>query len=749
MAHKLLIVESPSKAKTMQRYLGKDFTVRSSIGHIRDLPKKKLGIDIDNDFKPTYTTIRGKGKIIKELKNAAQTSGEIYLGMDPDREGEAIAWHISQVLNGNRKKVYRVLFHEITKSGVQKGLIEPHSINENLVDAQQARRILDRLVGYQVSPFLWKMLYRGLSAGRVQSVALRIIVEREREIEAFVPEEYWSLHAHLSGESTAEFIADLHKVKGEDPRIGSEDETNQIIEHLQQQDFIVDSVEKKTVSKNPYPPYITSTLQQDAAYKLNFSPKQTMALAQRLYEGVTVRGEHVGLITYMRTDSTRLSNEAVTDARKAVTEWVGDKYVPSRPRMFTGKKSGVQDAHEAIRPTQYHLTPEKLANELPKDLHKLYTLIWYRMLGGQMKPARYDRTTIDILAGQEYLFRCSGSILRFDGYLRAYSKMPGGYDYEEDQTVPDSLEENEKLTLKELEPKQHFTKPQAHYNESSLVKTLDNEGIGRPSTYSQIISTLYDREYVKRDGRHLLPTELGFTVNDILVKHFPDIFNAKFTAEMEEELDRIEEGKDDWVGVVRDFYKPFKKSLNAVESKSEDIKQSLQEETEEVCEKCGSPMVIKWGRNGRFLACSGYPDCKNTKPLEELEPPVETEYTCEKCGATMVIKSGRYGRFLACSNYPDCKFTRPIPVGVKCPEDGGEIVERRSRKGKVFYGCENYPDCKFAVWDKPVDKSCPKCDAEFLVEKHTKSKGDFLRCLTCKAEFPIDLSEDEEIQGAA
>jgi len=749
MAKNLLIVESPSKAKTLQKYLGKDFTVKSSIGHIRDLPKKKLGIDIENNFQPTYTTIRGKGKVIKDLKAAAAKSQVIYLGTDPDREGEAIAWHISKVLNGKGKEIYRVLFHEITKSGVRNGLEQPKSIDDNLVDAQQARRILDRLVGYQVSPFLWKTLYRGLSAGRVQSVALRIIVEREREIDAFVPEEYWSIHAHLQGKRSGVFVADLHKVNGEDPAIGSQEEVDAITETLRERDFLVDSIAKKTVSKNPYPPYTTSTLQQDAAHKLNFSPKQTMALAQRLYEGVNVNGETVGLITYMRTDSTRLSSEALQGARQAIADWAGQKYVPSKSRQYANKKAQVQDAHEAIRPTQFTLPPEKVQGKIPPDLFRLYALIWYRMLGCQMKPAKYDRTTIDITAGSEYLFRTVGSILKFDGFLKAYSVMPGGYDYARDREVPDSLEEGEKLDLQELDPQQHFTNPPPHYNESSLVKTLDNQGIGRPSTYSQIISTLYDREYVKREGRHLLPTDLGYTVNDVLVKYFPDIFDPEFTARMEDKLDKIEAGRDQWVNVVQGFYKPFSKSLKAVESKSKDIKASLQEETGEKCEKCGRPMVIKWGRNGKFLACSGYPECKNTKPLEEQGPPEETGEDCPKCGSPMVIKSGRYGRFMACSNYPDCKFTKPIPLGVDCPEDGGDIVERRSRKGKVFYGCGNYPDCKFAVWDKPVDIHCPTCDATFLVEKHTKTKGDFLRCLQCKSEFPMELAEDEDVQGAA
>jgi len=749
MAKNLLIVESPSKAKTLQKYLGKDFSVKSSVGHIRDLPKKQLGIDIENNFTPTYTTIRGKGKIIKELKNAAANSEVVYLGTDPDREGEAIAWHISKILNGDRKEIYRVLFHEITQSGITSGLQNPQSINANLVDAQQARRILDRLVGYQVSPFLWKTLYRGLSAGRVQSVALRIIVEREREIEAFVPEEYWSLHAHLQGESTEVFVADLHKIDGEDPDIGSEEEMNTLIADLQDRDFIVDTIQKKTVSKNPYPPYTTSLLQQDAAYKLRFSPKRTMALAQRLYEGVNVGGETLGLITYMRTDSTRLANEALQSAQKVIGEWAGKKYQLAKPRQYTSKKSQVQDAHEAIRPTQFHLPPEKVKGQLPADLFKLYSLIWYRMIGSQMKAAKYDRTTIDVTAGEEYLFRCTGSILKFDGYLKAYSAMPGGYEYDKDQTVPESLEEGEQVAVRELEPKQHFTNPPPHYNESSLVKELDKQGIGRPSTYSQIITTLYDRDYVRRNGRHLLPTDLGYTVNDVLVKYFPNIFNTEFTARMEDELDKIEEGKDAWVSVVKDFYGPFRKSLSAVEHRSKDIKESLQEETEEVCEKCGSPMVIKWGRNGKFLACSAFPECKNTKPLETQAEPEQTDEICEKCGGPMVIKSGRYGRFLACGNYPECKSTKPIPVGVKCPEDGGEIVERRSRKGKVFYGCANYPDCKFAVWDKPIDMKCPECDASFLVEKHTKSKGDFLRCLTCKSEFPMEMAQDEEVEGAA
>jgi len=748
MAKNLLIVESPSKANTLKKYLGKDFDVKASVGHIRDLPPKQLGIDVDHDFEPTYSTIRGKGKIIKQLKDAAKSAEMVYLGTDPDREGEAIAWHIAEILNGRKKDIVRVLFHEITKSGVQTGLSNPHEINANLVDAQQARRILDRLVGYQVSPFLWRTLYRGLSAGRVQSVALRIIVEREREIEAFVPEEYWSLHATLSSDNSGDFVADLYKIQGKDPEIGSEEEVNDIVANIKKQSFSVDSVEKKTISKNPYPPYTTSTLQQDAAHKLGFSPKRTMALAQQLYEGVNVFGDSVGLITYMRTDSTRLANEALAGSRSAIQEWAGEKYTPNNPRQFSNKKSQVQDAHEAIRPTQWELPPEKLKGQIPKDLWKLYSLIWYRLLGSQMTPAKYARTTIDISAGDDYLFRCSGSILKFDGYLKAYTAMPNGYEAEKDSTVPEHLTEGETLTLEELEPKQHFTNPPAHYNESSLIKELDNQGIGRPSTYSQIITTLYDRDYVRREKKTLIPTELGYTVNDVLVKYFPKIFNTKFTAQMEEELDKIEEGKDQWVDVVKEFYKPFKKSLDAVQSKSKDIRESLQEDSGEKCEKCGREMVIKWGRNGKFLACSGYPECKNTKPVGEEEAPEETDEICDKCGSPMVIKSGRYGKFLACSNYPKCKNTKPIPLGVKCPEDGGDLVQRQSRRGKVFYGCANYPDCKFASWDKPVPVDCPKCEAHFLVEKRTKAKGEFLRCLNCKSEFPMELAQDEEVEGA-
>ncbi len=747
MAKNLLIVESPSKASTLKKYLGKDFDVKASVGHIRDLPKKNLGIDLDDNFKPTYVTIRGKGKVIKQLKDAAKKAEIIYLGTDPDREGEAIAWHIANVLNGNKHTLHRVLFHEITKSGVKRGLAEPKSIDKNLVDAQQARRILDRIVGYQVSPFLWKTLYSGLSAGRVQSVALRLIVEREREIKAFVPDEYWSIHATLSGENSGNFVADLHKIKGEDPQIGSEKEANAIKKALEESTLIVDKINKKTVSRNPYPPYTTSTLQQDAAYKLRFSPKKTMALAQQLYEGVNVNGESIGLITYMRTDSTRLAAEALSGAREAVLRDFGDKYAPKKPRQFSSKKSGVQDAHEAIRPTQWELTPEKVKGQLSKDLYRLYSLVWYRLIGSQMAAAKYAQTAIDITAGDDYLLRCSGSILKFDGYLKAYDQMPNSKDREEDSAVPEHIKEGETLTLHEVNPEQHFTKPPAHYNESSLIKELDKQGIGRPSTYSQIITTLYDRDYVTREKRHLLPTELGYTVNDVLVEHFPAIFNVEFTAQMEDELDKIEEGEDEWENVVGEFYKPFHESLESASKKTKDIKQSLQESTGEKCEKCGREMVVKWGRNGKFLACSGYPECKNTRPLEEPEE-IETDEKCEKCGAPMIIKTGRYGRFLACSNYPKCKNTKPIPLGIKCPEDGGDIVERRSRKGKIFYGCANYPDCKFAVWDKPVDKKCPNCDADFLVEKHTKSKGDFLRCLNCKSEFPLEL-ENEEVQGAA
>lgn len=735
----LVIVESPAKAKTIMKFLGKEFTVQASMGHLVDLPKKKLGIDIEDNFKPTYKTIRGKGKILKELKKASKKADQIYLAPDPDREGEAIAWHIKNKLG--LKNAKRITFNAITKSEVKKALENSTDIDMNKVDAQQARRILDRLVGYQVSPILWSTVAKGLSAGRVQTVALRIICEREREIEAFDPEEYWSIDAELQTDKDDTFIASLFKIDKKKFKIGNKEEADKILDDLKAAQYQIETIKKRKKKRNPYAPFITSTLQQDAASKLGFSPKKTMMLAQQLYEGLELKDEgSVGLITYMRTDSTRIAPEALDQARNLIKEEFGEDYLPKKPKLYSPKK-GSQDAHETIRPTYLDKTADSIRKNLTKDQYKLYDLIWRRFVACQMNPAIYDSTTVDISAGERYWFRANGSIMRFDGFTAVY---PIGGKSDDKKLLPE-LNEQEILKLLELKPEQHFTQPPPRYSEATLVKELESQGIGRPSTYAAIISTILSRDYIRMDEKRLVPTKLGFTVSDLLVKAFPDIFEVQFTARMEDELDKVESGKEKLEEILTRFYTPFSKDLEEVKKKKKEIKESLQEVTEFKCEKCGSPLVKKWGRNGQFLACSAYPDCKFTRPLpgDEVKD-IETDEVCEKCGSPMVIKTGRYGRFMACSGYPKCKNTKPIGLGIDCPKEDcdGEIVERYSRKRrKLFYGCSNYPDCNFAVWDKPVEQECPNCGASFMVKKVTKTHGPNLYCRQCK--HRIKLDEDE------
>jgi len=732
----LVIVESPSKAKTLNKFLGRGYKVMASNGHIMDLPTSKLGVDIENDFEPEYVTIRGKAKILKDLKTHAREVETIYMAPDPDREGEAIAWHLANYLAG-AGTIRRLTFNEITERAVKDSLNHARDIDVNLVNAQQARRVLDRLVGYKVSPLLWTILRYGLSAGRVQSVALRLLVEREKEIRAFVPVEYWTIDAFLRNAEGKEFKARLQKV-GEDKVDLKDGETaNALAEALRTRAFSVSEVKKRERRKQPAAPFITSTLQQEGFKKLRFSSQKTMILAQQLYEGIDLGDGQVGLITYMRTDSTRIADEAITAVRDHIRGSYGPEYLPESARTFPSKK-GAQDAHEAVRPSEVTRTPEDLAKFLTPDLLKLYTLIWNRFVGSQMTPAVYETTSVDIMAG-DAMFRASGTVPVFDGFTRVWLQ---GDDEESEPTLP-PLSEGDALAAREVTADQHFTEPPPRYTEATLVKALEENGIGRPSTYATIVSTIINRDYVLRDRGKLTPTELGMTVTDLLVKTFPDIFNVDFTARMEDELDKIETGEDEWRQVIRDFWNPFAADLGVAEKRREELKKEVQEVTEEDCPKCGAKMIKKYGRNGIFLACPNYPECKTTKPYDSSE--IETtDEVCDKCGAPMAVKRGRYGRFLACTKYPDCKNAKPFKIGVACPEDkcSGQLVEKRSKRGKVFYGCDKYPDCTFATWDRPVQVECPQCGNPFMSQKESKSKGQFLRCPKCKAEVVAQESAD-------
>lgn len=717
MSNKLIIVESPTKAKTISRFLGRDFTVKSSFGHLRDLPKSKLGVDVENDFEPEYVISPKAKKIAAELKRIAKESDEVILASDEDREGEAIAWHLAQILGldlsgtSKTKKGYqRIVFHEITKSAINDALEHPRQLDLSLVDAQQARRILDRLVGYKLSPFLWKKIRYGLSAGRVQSVAVRLIVEREREIENFKADEYWEINADLAKQTGGDnFLAKLVRIDGKTVKkldIKTEGEAKKIESELEKERYVIESIEKKETKKNPLPPFTTSTLQQAAGNRLGYSSKQTMMIAQQLYEGIQLgKGGSVGLITYMRTDSLNLSRESLDTAKNYISNHFGPEY--AEERHFKTKSKGAQEAHEAIRPTDPARTPESIKEYLDPKQYKLYTLIWQRMLASQMAPALSDLTTIEITAGK-YVLRASGSTLKFDGFLKVYPMKT-------EETLFPILQEKEELALIKVLAEQHFTQPPARYNEASLVKALEEFGIGRPSTYAPIISTIQERGYVKKEEKRFMPEEIGFIVNDFLVEHFPDIVDIEFTAKMEEDLDKVAEGKQDWRKLMEDFYDPFMDNLNAKE-RTIDKKAITEEKTDEKCEKCGSPMVIKLGRFGKFMACSNYPGCKTTKPMGEEKKMIE-EFSgeiCDKCGKPMVVKRGRFGAFLGCSGYPDCKNIKSIakPTGAKCPECGkGDIVEKKSKGGRTFYGCNNYPDCKFAMWQKPTGEKCPECQS--------------------------------------
>lgn len=708
----LIIVESPTKAKTLTKFLGGKYTVASSVGHIRDLPKSKMGVSIENNFAPTYVIPPSKKKTVSELKKLAQNAKTIYFATDQDREGEAIAWHLLDALGVPEEKTKRIAFHEITKHAVEEALNNPRKIDINLVDAQQARRILDRLVGYELSPLLWKKIAKGLSAGRVQSVTVRLVVEREREREAFKVDEYWTVEAKFKKtETDLEFDATLHKVDGkklEKLAIKNKEEAEEILKTVENAKYKIVDITEKESKKNSPAPYTTSTLQQDANRKLGFSAKQTMAIAQQLYEGVELGDQgSVGLITYMRTDSLNLSEKFLGEAKDFIQKKFGENYYEIK--RFKTKSKGAQEAHEAIRPTSPANEPEEIKNFLEPRHYRLYKLIWQRALASQMSPALVENTTVDINDNSDkYTFRANGSVIKFEGYLKVYPNI------ERDKILP-KLEINEAVDLEKISPLQHFTEPPARYSDATLVKALEEYGIGRPSTYAPTINTIQTRNYVERDeNKKFKPTEMGVLVNDLLVEHFSKIVDYGFTAKVEEEFDDIAEGKLEWSGVIREFYEPFHKNI---EEKLEtlDKKKLTEEKTDEICEKCGSPMVIKMGRFGKFLACGNYPDCKSTKHINangEIAEEEKTDEVCEKCGSPMQIKRGRFGKFLACSNYPTCKSTKPIAkgTGVKCPECGvGEIVEKRSKRGKTFYACDKYPDCKFALWSKPTGEKCPTC----------------------------------------
>ena len=756
MGKSLIIVESPSKAKTINKYLGKEYVVEASVGHIKNLPKSKLGVDVENNYESTYEVINGKQDVLTKLKDIAVDAKNVYIATDPDREGEAIASDIAEELEGNNGNIYRVLFHEITPTGVQEGMQNPLKVDRNLVESQRARRAMDRLVGYKVSPFLWKTVYYGLSAGRVQSVALRLICEREEDIKKFVAQEFWSISGEFKTEKSDPFFAKLSKIAGKEPVISDGTTAEGYVTDIQKQKFEISDVQKKLVKRNPNPPFITSTLQQEAASRLRLSAKRTMMLAQKLYEGIDLGDEGtVGLITYMRTDSTRLSDDAVSAVREYIYSNYGKEYLPKEPRTFKKGKSS-QDAHEAIRPTSIKFTPKHVKKHLDKDLYALYSLIWNRFIACQMSPATFDQLSVDITGG-DYTFRATGSVPVFRGFLQVYDdvKEEKGIEDDDDPTskIPADLAKGQRTTLENVIPKQHFTKPPARYTEASLVKKLEELGIGRPSTYAQIVSTILDRKYVDQQDRKLSATPLGLTVIGILKKSFSDIVNYKFTALMEDELETIANGKSTYVRVLDDFYKPFSHSLEHLNEQASKIKKSLQKDAGEACDLCGKPMIIKWGRYGQFKACSGYPSCKNRKPLEdESEKYQHMEgIKCKVCGADMKVKGGPFGPFLGCSNYPSCTNTQPLTTGVKCPKcKTGDIIESKTRRKRIFYRCSNASGddktCDFISWEMPIMKECKKCGNNYLTKKSTKRKGDYLLCPNCKEEYYLD---EEELHAVA
>lgn len=719
---KLVIVESPAKAKTIAKYLGKGYVVKASFGHVRDLPKSKIGVDVENDFEPEYVTPPKAKKVVAELKQSVAKAEKVYFATDEDREGEAIAWHLAKILKVDENDAERITFDEITKSAIQHAIENPRKLNLQLVDAQQARRILDRLVGYELSPLLWNKIRRGLSAGRVQSVAVRLIVEREREIEAFKADEFWSLEANLKAKD-GEFLAKLRSVDGKtfdklDIKSGTDAE--KIKTELNNAKWLVESVEERQVGRTPLAPFTTSTLQQAASNRLGFSAKKTMMLAQRLYEGVELGEEGAtGLITYMRTDSLNLANEALTKIRELIKQDLGADYLPTEPRTYKNKSRGAQEAHEAIRPTDVNLKPENIKQHLEHDAFRLYDLIWRRTVACQTSDAKFKAMTVDIKAAN-YVFRATGSRVAFAGFLQVW-----GIDKTKEVILP-SLTKDEMLELLMLNALQHFTQPPARYSEASLVKALEEAGIGRPSTYAPTIDTVQKRGYVEKslEDKRFRPTDIGKVVNDVLVAHFPEVVDIQFTARMEEDLDQIADGDKKMVPILKEFYIPFKKNLKE-KAKTLNKDEITTEKTDLKCPDCGKPVILRLGRNGKFYGCSGYPDCKYTAPASDKEKSemeaAPTGKVCSDCGKDLVIKRGRFGVFLGCAGYPECKHTERIEkkVGGICPKcNVGEIVERKSKRGKYFYGCNKYPECDFVLWSKPTGEKCPTCQNLLIFGKN-------------------------------
>ncbi len=785
MSKSLIIVESPAKAKTIQRYVGKDFKVLASVGHVKDLPKNRLGVNVEQGFRPEYEVVRGKAKFIKEIQKAAQAAKDIYLASDPDREGEAIAWHIAEEVNGPGKRIHRALFNDLSKETVLRSLANPTSLDQRKVQAQMARRILDRLVGYEISPMLWKKVKRGLSAGRVQSVAVRLVCERQKEIEAFVPQEYWSITAKLEADEPPEFEAKLIQSHGRKIQIPDGETAQKILDELRACSFKIASVQKKPAKRKPPAPFTTSKLQQESYRRLKFSAKRTMMLAQQLYEGVELGPEgSVGLITYMRTDSVRVADHALEGVRSYILNNFGEQYLPSKPNLYKSSK-GAQEAHEAIRPTMVDRHPEQVRPYVSHEQYLLYRLIWERFVASQMKPALYERTVVDVEAGP-YLFRGTGAIMVFQGFTVLYGQVVDGEEAEQEALFP-PLSPGQMVRPLELSPQQHFTQPPAPFTEATLVKELEEKGIGRPSTYATILSNIQERGYVKVEKGVFRPTELGLLVTDLLVRSFPALLDVGFTAEMEERLDKIEEGQLDRLKVLEEFYGAFREDYSRAEREMRNLKRegiptemtcekcsspmvikvgkkgpflscsaypqcsfsrpyardsegnlmvTQSQETHQSCPSCGAPMVVREGRFGPFLACSGYPQCRTTKPLnteagpEDADSSAKQSPPCPQCGSPMVVRTGRFGRFLACTRYPKCKGAAPLKLGIACPLEGceGHLVERRSKKGKSFFACSNYPKCRFLSWDRPLERPCPSCGAPFLVEKLRKS-GRTVACI--------------------
>ena len=721
MARSLMLVESPTKARTIKRYLGKRFDVEATMGHIKDLPKTTIGVDLENGFKLNYRVKPDKRDLVKRLKKLANSADEVYLASDPDREGEAIAWHVAEELSKTGKKVRRITFHEITKNAIEEAVNNPRGLDSALYNAQMARRAIDRIVGYTMSPLLWKRVKRGLSAGRVQSVALSMICAREEEIEAFIPREFWTVEALLETQNHEEIIAKVVKPKDIATEIEAKDVARQIESTPK---IVISGIVKRKKKRNPSPPFITSTLQQEASRRLMFSAKKTMVIAQQLYEGIQLGSMGPeGLITYMRTDSPVISTNAMTAVREFIQSSIGKEYLPDKPNVYKAKKTA-QEAHEAIRPTDVHRTPDTLKDYLNNDQLRLYELIWKRFVASQMKSAVFEQTTVDIDASGVKL-RATGSVLLFDGYMKVYNSRDT-----KDKLLPKGLSKGQLLKLVETRPEQHFTQPPARYTEATLIKELEEKGIGRPSTYAPTISTIQERGYVKKNKGVFLPTELGRDVSRLLVKNYPNIINVGFTARMEDTLDEIEEGKKTYVESMEAFYSRYIKEHSKAEKEMENLKTEPRPSGIK-CDLCGREMLIKIGRNGYFLGCSGYPECRNTKDFTRdekgnivvIEPPKPDGDSpiCDKCGAPMVVKHGKYGPFLACSNYPECKNIMPYTIGLSCPMPGcnGEITIRRTKKGRTFYACSN-DKCDFVAWSKPVEKKCPLCGADFLLRKGNK-----------------------------